>query len=500
MDARRVKRFAPFAVALLAIIALVVILTSPAFLPAPIPPDKALLTASEGLDIADIELTLSESGETLRVRQTLTLTNREGDALDSLVLRAYANAFASEDYSPAATEELHARCYPNGFSPGGVTIISLAADEKPVAYAFSDAAKTVLRVTPQGGLSQGERLTLRAEYEVAIPNARHRFGRSGGIIALGNALMLPSVRIGGEWREDEYLSIGDPFISRCMNFSVTLTLPEGYRAAASAYAVPEAINGGGLRYRFEGLAMRDFALSVSRDYSFAYQKASGAVIIGAAETTGAANELAKYGARAIEAYSALYGAYPYPSFTLAQVDFPFGGMEYPGYAMLSSELCLSGGQALEQVASHEAAHQWWYAVVGSDPYYDAWQDEGLAEFAMLDYWERYYGSRARDDLRRVTIDTAMRVLVPRGVTPGSPVSYFGELSEYSTVVYRRGAALMEALRLADSEGFYRFLRAYYERYAFQIATRGDFERLLTEYMSMDVQPLIIDYLDTYITN
>ena len=40
--------------------------------------------------------------------------------------------------------------------------------------------------------------------------------------------------------------------------------------------------------------------------------------------------------KALSVYGGLYGAYPYPAFTLCEVDFFFVGMEYPAMAMIAS--------------------------------------------------------------------------------------------------------------------------------------------------------------------
>ena len=49
-------------------------------------------------------------------------------------------------------------------------------------------------------------------------------------------------------------------------------------------------------------------------------------------------------------------------------------------------------------------------------------------------------------------------------------------------------------RLAD------VLRRYVETYAFSIADRDDFTRFVQEETGMDMEPLMIDYLDTYLIN
>jgi aminopeptidase N len=89
----------------------------------------------------------------------------------------------------------------------------------------------------------------------------------------------------------------------------------------------------------------------------------------------------------------------------------------------------------------------------------------------------------------------MRERVPQRITPGSPITAFGSLDVYSTVVYGRGAAfLLAAEEMTGSlDGF---LKAYCDRFAFGFARREDFARLLNEVSGQDLLPLMQDYLDT----
>ena len=94
----------------------------------------------------------------------------------------------------------------------------------------------------------------------------------------------------------------------------------------------------------------------------------------------------------------------------------------------------------------------------------------------------------------------MRLTIPRGVTPGSPLDYFGDWTEFRLVVTNRGAAALCALNTAMNGTLDEFLHTYYDTYAFALATREDFETLLARVTGQDWSPLLSDYLDTYIDN
>lgn len=469
------------------------------------PPRQALLDAAQGLDEIVIDAAFDPVNRTLQVSQTLTLTNCTGVAQRLLVLRTYPSAFRSEDYSPAATEELYDSTYLNGFSDGAFTMNSASLQmqcgaQASAEYSYGDEAQTVLRVSLPTDWATGAALTLRLKYTVLIPQVAYRFGENGGVWTLGNAFAIPSPFVDGEYLIDEYISIGDPFVSECRNYTVNVTAPEDYTVAGTGTpTVGQAADGQRVTH-FSAPAVRDFALCVSKGYLHVMDMQDGVLVQGYALSAANADALVKYGKQALACYNARYGTYPYPVLSLCEVVFPFGGMEYPALTMIASDKLAKGGDTLEQLVAHEVAHQWWYAVVGNDEYRQAWQDEALAQFSVLDYWEARYGRDARDELQFSMADTSMRVTIPEGVTPGSPVDYFGDMSEYGLVVYNRGAAALCALNTAMEGKLDGFLSSYYHTYAFKLATRADFEALLKTYTGEDWSPLLSDYLDTYINN
>jgi len=466
------------------------------------PASQGLLRQSEGLDRISITASFDPEASALLVSQQLFLVNKEDDARAALVLRAYPNAFQSPETSPVASVEWFNACYPRGFSAGSLVVSSavLAMGGKaaePVRYRYTDQAKTVMHIELPQSWDPGASLFLDFTYTLNLPRSASRFGESGGIWAIGNGFLIPAVYEDGTYREDPYFPIGDPFLSECMNYTVIVQVPGGYTCAGSAWPTVEEKEAG-LRYTFDAFCIRDFALCIAKGYQQAQTLESGVLITVYAMSGSAAEEALHYASQALACYNDIYGPYPYPAITLAQVNFPFGGMEYPSLVMLSDIYLNKGGQDLEFLVAHETAHQWWYAVVGNDQVQQAWQDEALCEYSLLRYVDRIYGRQARKDLQYTRIETAMRVTIPKGITPGSPLSLFSDMNEYSLVVYRRGAALLCALEEASANRLDDFLKAYYDTYAFKHATRQDFETLLAQVSGRDWTVLIADYLDTYL--
>ena len=87
-----------------------------------------------------------------------------------------------------------------------------------------------------------------------------------------------------------------------------------------------------------------------------------------------------------------FGKYPYDQFSIIQGG--DGGMEYPMCTMM-----LGGGDGFEGFAGlfvHEATHNWYYGVIGTNEAAYPWMDEGFNSFVQQvteGYWEKEYPSR-----------------------------------------------------------------------------------------------------------
>ena len=448
----------------------------------------ALTAAARGLDDIRIDAVLDPAGRTLTFTQEMTLTNRTGQAQSAVVLRSWSGAYLLEETSPCASDELYAECYPAGFSAGGLTVDSAWVNGAPADWSFTDDASTVLAIPADW--PAGSTVTLQLRCTVAIPDCAGRFGYADGVFMLGNVFPVAAVWENSAWRTDAYVAIGDPFYSDCANWQVTLSLPEGYTAATSAGVA----NGSAT---FTGLALRDFALVISDRFVTAQAMVEGVLLTAAARTEADAAAMLKAARQAMSSYTRRWGSYAWPTFTVAEAVFPYGGMEYPGLAMIGSDILLNGGQVLEYTVAHETAHQWWAVMVGSDGFWQPWQDESLCEYAWLDYVGDWYGAAAREQMAFDRIETAMRITIPGGVTPGSPIDYFSDLTQYSRIVYQRGAALWCALEIhLGKDGLDALLRDYQAQYRFQNASRKDLTALINRHAGMDMSGLMLDYLDT----
>jgi hypothetical protein len=92
-------------------------------------------------------------------------------------------------------------------------------------------------------------------------------------------------------------------------------------------------------------------------------------------------------------YGEWFGPYPYSHITIVDPAFQSGsgGMEYPMLFTAGSRwIAPARVPQPEAVTVHEAGHQFWYGIVGSNEFEHAWMDEGLNTFST---------ARAMDEAR-----------------------------------------------------------------------------------------------------
>ena len=451
---------------------------------------QALLQASRGLDVYEVEAVYDEKARTLLCTQRVVYQNRSQDDLDSVYFHLYPNAFKREETSPAVLSGGK-----DEFEPGEIFIEDVQVNGAACAWAVAGEDESALRVP--AALAPGGQAQIELRYRVEIPKLAYRWGEANGVVSVANAFPIAAIYERGAWRLDEYGPVGDPFYSACANWTLSLTVPEGFVVSAGG-AVREAETKDGQTWILaEALAARDMAFSMSRRYAQAQQRVGDVLISSYALRPKDAEAALEYAMSALEQLQTMLGAYPFPTLTLAQKDIGgYGGMEYSGFMLLDDSLYSGDRQLLERVVAHETAHQYFGMLAGSDQVEEPWMDEAFCEYMTLMYYDKEYGRQAFDALYAQRIEPALRITHPIGVTAGSAITSFTSGAEYVQLVYQKGAGMLHGIREALGEArFLEALRTYIDKYAFGIATREDFTVTMQEATGTSWRGFIDDYLD-----
>ena len=156
---------------------------------------------------------------------------------------------------------------------------------------------------------------------------------------------------------------------------------------------------------------------------------------------------------------------------------------------------------VDNVGTHEIAHQWWGHQVGTKSYHDEWISEGFSEFTsalvvqQTGGWGKYgqFWDRAR---RRI-------LEKPRGATVANneagPISQGWRLSTwrnaeaYNAIVYSKGAFVLHMLRMAmhdhktGDQVFSAMMTDFANTYAGKNASTADFQRIVEKHAPPEVR-------------
>lgn len=459
---------------------------------------EQLDAAAQGLDSIAIEAQLDPAGKTMQVTQRLTLTLRTGEPRQELVLRTWPNAFLKPGTSPVAG---NTDCCPEGFSAGSLVMAQAQVEQGgqmvDVNYRYTDEAKTVLSMPLAESWEPGETLQVSLRYTVHFPHAMYRFGWWGDTFMAGHAFAVPALWQDGGYRTDSWLTIGDPLSGECANYTLRLTMPKGYLCAAGGSLTSLIRTGDTVTCTIQAQAVRDLGLVISRELQKVTRQSGDILLEAVAADKATARRMLDTAQASLAAYTERFGVYPWPVYSVCSLPLGISGAEYTALSMVAADL---KGEQLEHTIAHETAHQWWYGLVGSDSATHPWMDEALCEYSLLCYMQDRYGNRAREELRQTLIEPAMRITVAGQATPGAPLDYFETGTDYSVLVYGRATALLCAADELLSGRLNDALKHYAQQYAFGIADREDFSRAVLETTGEDIQPLMVDYLDTYLLN
>ena len=192
----------------------------------------------------------------------------------------------------------------------------------------------------------------------------------------------------------------------------------------------------------------------------------------------AAEELADT-EKMVEATEALYGPYRWGRYDLLILppSFPFGGMENPRLTFATPTI-LAGDKSLVSLVAHELAHSWSGNLVTNATWLDFWLNEGFTTYLENRIQEAVYG-RARSEMEAVlgrqTLDEELAALEERDEILHVDLSGRDPDAGFTSVPYEKGALFLRHLEETfGREQFDRFVRGYFDHFAFQSITTEDF--------------------------
>ncbi|HYC91054.1 MAG TPA: M1 family metallopeptidase [Thermoanaerobaculia bacterium] len=198
----------------------------------------------------------------------------------------------------------------------------------------------------------------------------------------------------------------------------------------------------------------------------------------------------------IAAAEELYGPYRWGRYDLLVLppSFPYGGMENPRLTFLTPTV-LAGDRSLVSLIAHELAHSWSGNLVTNATWNDFWLNEGFTTYFEHRITEKLYGREYSEMLWLLGVTEVQDELK---VLPPADQHLYVNLTgrdpdEAPTLVYEKGALFLRLLEeTAGRERWDKFLRAYFDKFAFQPMTTPIFVDHLKASLPDVVQKVNID--------
>ena len=403
--------------------------------------DDGSLSARRISALVDVDY----AAKTAAVDERILFANRETAALESVILDVQANQWR-----------------------GSFWLETLLVNHKPAEYELDLNRLEIPLETP---LPPGCQLEIQldfrleaAEIRAGLRAYRGFFGYSPRQFNMAHFLPTVAARVNGDWRIHQPIGIGEQIVYELADWDVTVKVENA--ADSLQLAAPGKITEMAPRqWRAELPRSRDFAISMSENFLIAEREIPGDVTIVVytfpdavgAGVDGASHTMQET-VKAMTLFQQLFGDYPYDRFAVVQGDFP-DGIEFTGLVFVGTAWFYhfdgTHYNYLTLISVHEAAHQWWYARVGSDSALHPWLDEALATYSEYLFIEAYYPAdknwwwtfRVADFSPQGDVDSA--------------VYEFSDIRDYINAVYLRGVQMMHNLRedIGDA-AFFELLREY----------------------------------------
>ena len=269
-----------------------------------------------------------------------------------------------------------------------------------------------------------------------------------------------------------------------ITYTAHVRTPRELRAVMSAENDPNAQRGGDYRFKMEQPIPSYLIAIAVGDIDFRPLGRRTGVYAEPSVVDGAAREFADT-EKMVEAAEKLYGPYAWGRYDLLVLppSFPFGGMENPRLTFATPTV-IAGDKSLVSLVAHELAHSWSGNLVTNATWNDFWLNEGFTVYIERRILEEVYG-RPREEMEAVlgrqTLAEEMAALQPRDQILHVDLKGRDPDEGFTQVPYEKGALFLRHLEETFGRPrFDRFLKSYFNHFAFRSITTADFLNYLKQ--------------------
>src|SRR5271156_5075044 len=464
----------------------------------------------------EIDAKYDASNHIVDATEVLTYHNLTGQALDHFPFHLYQNAF-----QPNSTFVREAKVAGNrdtGYDKWeskeygseeikSLTVVGQGDLTSRLQYIQPDDGnqddKTVADVRLAQPIAPGEYVQFKIAFQTKFPETQARSGWKRDFVLGGQWFPKVGVWWHGAWNCHQYHAMTE-FFADFGVYDVKLTVPQFEVVGASGVRVGEVKNSDNTTtVTYHGDDIHDFAWTASPRYKVkeaTYQAQMGPVQMRILMQPAHWSQVERHEnilRESLEHFESWYGPYPYKTITLVdpQPDSAAGGMEYPTFITGDTSWFMPKGLALpEVVVEHEFGHQYWYGMVATNEFEDAWMDEGINSYSEVKVLDSLLGKKtSMVNLAGATLgEREAQRLGYIGVADLDPIAQkaydYYSFNSYAGITYGKTAsALLTLESIIGEDTMAKAMHVYFMKYRFTHPTREDFLKTIEEVSGKDLR-------------
>lgn len=468
------------------------------------------ISAPASSRIADyrIEATYDAQAHTITANERLTWHNDSQEAAPDLYFHLYLNAFVNNRSSfvrEAGDQWVEwLRLHPHGWGYVAVKSIQIAGAELRPRLQFVHPDddniddRTVVRLPLEAPVPAGGTIDVDIEFVAKLPRVVARSGYAGPFAFAGQWFPKIGVYADGAWNCHQY-HLTTEFFADFGTYDITLTVPRDGVVGATGELRDEHDNGNGTKtLHFMADGVHDFAWTIDPRFQTVVADVEGTkvrLLMQPNHVDQAARHLTAAQA-ALARYRDWVGEYPYSQLTIVDPGpgaYGAGGMEYPTLITVGTTWWMPQGLRLpELVTVHEFGHQYWYGMVASNEFEEAWLDEGVNSYVEGRIMDDAFGPAGYVNLFGLHLDSValhrMRYLAAAQHDPMVRRAWsFLDRASYSAISYSKTALVLDTLdRYLGHDTLRSALSAYFTRWRFRHPRGSDLLAAINETAGQDL--------------
>ncbi|HVM96844.1 MAG TPA: M1 family metallopeptidase [Candidatus Acidoferrales bacterium] len=435
--------------------------------------------------------------------------NEEGPATSELFFHLYWNAFANSrsSFVRAAGSDWVERIeeYPDAW--GYITIDKLwfAGEDLSSRLEFVHPDddnvddRTVARLALPRAVEAGAAIDVDIDFTAKLPRITARAGYAGSFAFVAQWFPKLGVYENGGWNCHQY-HLTTEFYSDFGVYDVTISLPAADVVGATGTLREKRANSDATQtVRFVAEDVHDFAWTADRRFQLIERTVEGTHVRLLSQPEHLSQSERIFGAlgKAMRFDREWIGAYPYPELTVVDPAYQgggAGGMEYPTLITVGTTWWMPRGLRIPEIITvHEFGHQYWYGLIASNEFEEAWLDEGVNSFLEARIMDAAYANGSYIDLFGLKVDStavdrARYLRSPSHDPIDRPGWEFLDHDSYSAISYSKTALSLETLAgQVGDDALRQGLALYFKRWRFKHPHGSDFLQAISDATGQDLR-------------